>query len=54
MGKEASLLGFGSARVLTKVSVGSVRFLHKCKIFGFSSSSVLIFSVLSSVRFSSM
>jgi len=52
---QSSLLGFGSVRVLTKVRVrfGSVRVLHKCRTFGFGSGSgsVLIFSVLSSVRF---
>jgi len=38
-GKEPSQLGFGSDRVVTKVRV---RFLHKCRKFGFCSCSVLI------------
>ena len=52
-GKEPSLLGFSSVRVLTKLSVrfGSVRVLHKCRKFGFGSGSVLIISVLSSVLY---
>jgi len=41
-GKEPSLLGFGSVRVLT-AGFGSVRVLHKCRKFGFGSGSVLIF-----------
>ena len=50
-GKEPSLVGFGSVRVSPKVRFGSVRVLCKHGKFLFGSGSVLVVSVLSSVRF---
>ena len=49
--KEPSLLGFGFVWVLTKVRVRFCSGSSKCRKFRFGSGSILIFSVLSLVRF---